>query len=141
MEVIELYSYQPGSIKPIPFFSMSVSAGIPMPVDSDIDQVIDLNEFLVEHPAATFFARVRGNSLDEIGISDGDILIVDSVVDATDSKVVVATINGELTVKIYRNVDGEEFLQSGNMQFMPMRIEPYMEYDIIGVVTKVIHTL
>jgi DNA polymerase V len=79
--------------------------------------------------------------LDEIGISDGDILIVDSVVDATDNKVVVATINGELTVKIYRNVDGEEFLQSGNMQFMPMRIEPYIEYDIIGVVTKVIHTL
>jgi DNA polymerase V len=141
MDIIEVYSYQPGKMRLIPFFSMSVSAGVPSPVDDDIDKVVDLNEFLVEHPAATFFARVKGNTLSEIGISDNDILIVDTVIEPEDGKVVVASINGDLTVKIFRNIDGEEFLQSGNLQFHPIRIEPYLEYEIMGVVTKVIHSL
>ena len=141
MEVVELFTFHPTSNQKIPLFSMSVSAGFPVPVDNDIDRLIDLNEFLVEHPAATFFARVRGSSLVAAGIRDDDILIVDSSKEPEDWKIVVASVNGELTVKIYRNIDGEIFLQSNNMQFLPLKIEPYLKFEILGVVTKVIHSL
>jgi DNA polymerase V len=143
MEIVELTCYAPeyNSGRKIPMFSMSVSAGVPMPVDDEIDQEIDLNEFLVEHPAATFFARVRGNSMKKSGISDGDILVVDSAVDPKNGKTVVVSINNELTVKIYREIDGNVYLESDDKRFIPVEIDSYFKFNILGTVTKVIHTL
>ncbi len=141
MEPIEILGFHPSSMKKIPLFTMSVSAGLPVPVDSDIDKEVDLNEFLVEHPAATFFAKVHGYSFEKAGIRDGDILIVDTGLDPTDGKFVVVVINDELTVKVHRIVDGRTYLQSHDKKFVPKDIEPFMSFDILGVVTKVIHTL
>lgn len=143
MEIVELTCYAPemNSGRKIPIFSMSVSAGVPVPVDDEIEQEIDLNEFLVEHPAATFFARVRGNTLKEYGISDGDILVVDSAVEPKNGKIVVASINNELTVKIYREIEGNIYLESDQKKFIPVEIDTYFKFNILGTVTKVIHTL
>jgi len=141
MEIIKIFGFQAGIDKKIPLFTMSVSAGIPVPSNSDIENEVDLNEFLIEHPAATFFAKVKGKEMQDIGIFDGDILIVDTCIEPKDSKVVVVSIQGVLTVKIYRLIEGEVFLQSYSNQFLPMRIEPYMEFVLLGVVTKIIHTL
>jgi DNA polymerase V len=120
---------------------MPVSAGKANPVENEIDKIIDLNEFLVEHPAATFFARIKGDTLKDAGINDDDILIVDTVLEPKDGKIVIASVNGDMTVKIYRFIDGVEYLQSQKDHFMPMKIEPYLEFVVVGVVTKVIHSL
>lgn len=143
MEVIEIIGYQTaeGNYEKMPLFTMSVSAGIPVPTDNRIEKEIDLNEFLVEHPAATFFARVNGDSLAHYGIRNGDMMIVDTSVEPSDGKVVLAAMNGELTVKIYRVVAGDVYLEAQNNRFLPLKIEPYVEYNILGTVTKIIHSL
>ncbi|MFC2129849.1 LexA family protein [Bacteroidota bacterium] len=141
MEVKELYTFEQTTGVKIPLYMMSVSAGIPVAVESEVDDVIDINEYLIDHPAATFFARVKGDSMTDIGIHDNDIVIFDTSVKPQDGKVVIALGNDELTVKIFRNMDGIDYLQSSNSQFLPIKIEPYLEFKILGVVTKVIHTL
>jgi DNA polymerase V len=141
MEVVEIIGFRANSNQKIPLFTMSVSAGSPAPlVDNDIDKIIDLNEFLIEHPVSTFFARIRGNSLKEMGIHDSDILIVDTSLTPDDGKLVLVSINNELTVKIYRKINDSEYLQSYNTQFLPISIEPFMKFNIIGVITRAIHS-
>jgi len=141
MDAIEILGFHPLSMKKIPLFTMSVSAGIPVPVDSDIEKEVDLNEFLVEHPSATFFAKVHGYSFEQAGIMDGDILIVDTNLEPTDGRFVVVLINDELTVKIHRVIDGRTYLQSHDKKFVPKDIEPFLSFDVMGVVTKVVHSL
>src|SRR3989339_919870 len=102
MEVKELYTLAPKSGEKIPLYLMSVSAGIPVSVDSDVDDMVDINEYLIDHPAATFFARVRGDAMSEIGIMDDDIVVFDTSLQPRDGKVVIASGNNELTIKIYR---------------------------------------
>lgn len=140
MEIIELIEFKPEVSQSVPLFSMSVSAGAPAPVEDEIESEIDLNEFLVERPATTFFAKVKGSTLPDHGLRDGDVLIVDKSIEPKDGKIVVASLNEDLTVKIYREIEGEIYLQSGGEQFVPMRIEPYMEFEVLGVVTRIIHS-
>ncbi|MBX3043934.1 MAG: LexA family transcriptional regulator [Candidatus Kapabacteria bacterium] len=142
MESIEIIGFKPNSdlnLK-MTLYEMSVSAGYPIPVDSGIEKEVDLNEFLVEHPAATFFAKVNGLDMLNAGIRDGDILVVDSAVEPSDGKIVLAEMNNGLTVKIYREHDGEYFLESGKSQFLPLSIGE-IQFNIIGTVTKIIHSL
>lgn len=141
MEIVEIFAFKPFIHNKIPLYLMPVSAGKANPVENEIDKIIDLNEFLVEHPAATFFARIKGDTLKDAGINDDDILIVDTVLEPKDGKIVIASVNGDMTVKIYRFIDGVEYLQSQKDHFMPMKIEPYLEFVVVGVVTKVIHSL
>ena len=84
----------------LPLFSSRVSAGFTSPADDFIERSLDLNEFLVAHPASTFFAWAEGDSLRDIGILDGDLLIIDRAIERTQGVVVVASIDGELTCKI-----------------------------------------
>lgn len=141
MEISEIYAFEPRSSVSVPLFTMSVSAGIPIPVDSDIESVIDLNEYLIEHPTATFFAKVNGDAMADAGIRDGDILIVDTSLEPADNRIVVASVNGDFTIKIFRLIEGNSYLQSSNEQFVPLKIEPYIEYKIVGIVTKIIHSV
>ncbi len=121
-------------------YEMSVAAGYPIPVESGIEKEVDLNEFLVDHPASTFFARVQGLNMIHNGIRDGDILVVDSELQPTDGRIVLATMNNGLTVKIYREIGGEAFLESQKQQFLPLTIGE-IQFNIIGTVTKIIHSL
>lgn len=143
MEVIEIFGFKLKEKQRImlPFFETSVAAGLPNPIESDSCVEIDLNEYLVDHPASTFFAKVRGLNMVSQGIRDGDILVVDTSIEPVEQKIVLVTINGSLTVKIFREIDGEIFLESQNHQFLPVMMEPYLEFKIIGVVTKIIHSL
>ncbi len=141
MEITQIFGFQPHEGHKLPLFTMSVSAGKPIPVDDDIETDIDLNEFLVDHPAATFFARVNGARMKGADIDDGDILIVDTSLPPKDGNVVVISMDGSLTVKVYREIDGDKFLESQNGQFLPLKIDPYMDLKPVGVVTKIIHSL
>lgn len=123
----------------IPLYMTSIEAGFPSPTDDYIEGSLDLNQHLVKHPAATFFVRVSGESMVNAGISPGDILIVDRSLEAADKKIVIAVVNGDLTVKRLRIRSGKPFLEPENDQYKPIEIKPDMVFEIWGVVTNVIH--
>jgi len=121
-------------------FSQGVSAGFPSPADDYIDKNLDLNEYMIKHPAATYLLKVSGNSMIDAGISSDDILVVDRSIEPTDSKIVVAVINGEFTLKRFRKIENKIYLYPENAQFKPIEIKEEMECQIWGVVTFVIHS-
>lgn len=139
--MIELFGSIQGISTKIPFYDVSVSAGIPIPIDTDSHTVIDLNEFLIEHPYTTFFARITGDELRPVGISDGDILIIDTSIEPTDGKLILATLNNDLTVKYFRFIDGNQYLEAHNSFFTPLNLGDEISWKIIGVITKVIHSI
>lgn len=141
MEVVDIYGLNFQSNTKIPLYSMSVSAGVPIPVDNDIDSTIDLNEFLIRHPATTFFAHVTGDNLEESGIYDGDILIVDTSMKPRDGNIVVVELRNNLSVKIYREFNEQVYLQTDKEHFLPMKIDKDFEFNVIGIVNKVIHSI
>lgn len=102
---------------------------------------MDLNKQLAPEPRETFLVRVNGESMINRNIFDGDILIVNSRELPADGKIVVAALNGEMAVKTYRVIDGEVYLYSANEKFLPIRISPFMEFQIQGVVRYVIHNV
>ena len=124
-----------------PLFLVPVSAGFPSPADDYIENCLDLNKHLIQHPAATFFVRVKGDSMIDAGIHSGDILIVDRSLAATDKKVVIAIIDGELTVKRIRMIAEKIYLLPENDDYNSTEITPSMNFTIWGVVTNVIHAL
>ena len=142
MSNFEIIGFLPKSDRKIPFFTMSVAAGIPIPVEGDVDREVDLNDFLVERPAATFFVKVKGDMLKDVGITDNDILIIDTSIDPTDGKFVIASVNDELAVRFYREIEGERFLESHTGQFLSLdNDKALIEFQLLGTVTKVIHSL
>ena len=124
-----------------PLFLVSVSAGFPSPADDYLDAQLDLNQHLIRHPAATFFIRVSGDSMLGAGIHSGDLLIVDRALEAAHNSVVIAVVNGELTVKRICLRDDGLFLMPDNSAYPSLRIQPTADFEIWGVVTSVIHPL
>lgn len=124
-----------------PLFLASVSAGFPSPAEDYIEGRLDLNRHLIKHPAATFFVRVAGDSMLGAGIHPGDILVVDRALEPQDSNVVIAVIDGELTVKRISQRHGRLFLVPDNQAYEPLEIVETMEFEVWGVVTSVIHNL
>ena len=123
----------------IPLFIEHVPAGFPSPADDHIESQLDLNTHLIRHPAATFFVRVAGDSMTGAGIHSGDILIVDRSLEPIDKKVVIAIVNGEITVKRLRKRKGRLLLVPENDNYQPVPLEDGAELEIWGVVTTVIH--
>jgi DNA polymerase V len=118
-----------------------VSAGFPSPADDYIEKTLDLNELLVQKPAATFFARAQGNSMIGAGIFPNDILVVDRSIEPVSGKVVICAIDGELTVKRLIMDNGQWKLQSENADYPDIMIYEEIDMVIWGVVTNVIHSL
>lgn len=125
----------------LPLYACPVSAGFPSPAEDYLEGTLDLNQYLVKHPAATFFVRVTGDSMIGAGIHAGDILIVDRSLEARDGKVVIAVVNGELLVKRLRMEKERIYLASENQDYPPLVITDLMEFEVWGVVTNVIHPL
>lgn len=125
----------------IPLYSSTVRAGFPSPADDYIESMLDLNEYLIKHPAATFFVKASGDSMINAGIHSGDILIVDRSIEASHGKIVIAALNGELTVKRLSRQHDKVQLIAENPDFPAIDITE--EYDMViwGVVTNVIHTV
>ena len=125
----------------MPLFLVPVSAGFPSPAEDYIEGRLDLNQYLIKNPAATFFVKVSGSSMIDAGIHDGDILIVDRSLQAADKKVVIAVVNGELAVRRIRTEGGRLTLIAENRDYQPLRVEEEMGFEVWGVVTNVIHPL
>ena len=124
-----------------PLYAARVSAGFPSPADDYVEGQLDLNRHLIRHPAATYFVRVTGDSMIEAGIHSGDLLIVDRSVEPKDKNVVIANVNGELTVKRVRIRRNKITLEAENETYPAKTIDKKMEFEIWGVVLHVIHSM
>lgn len=120
---------------PINLYACPVKAGFPSPAEDHIETTLDINELLIEHPAATFFVRVSGDSMVEASIRDGDILIVDRSKKAVDGNIVIALVNSEYTVKRLSIKDGVIELCPENANYEPIRLSGMDELIVWGVVT------
>lgn len=125
----------------LPLFGSKIPAGFPSPADDHLEATIDLNRQFVRHPAATFFVRVKGFSMIKAGIQDGDMLIVDRSLEAQSGSIVIAVVNGELTLKRLLIAGNEVWLMPENPEFQPLQITDGMELQVWGVVAHVIHSL
>lgn len=123
----------------LPLMLTGVQAGFPSPADDFIDKRLDLNEHLVQHPAATFFVRAVGESMRGAGIHDGDLLVVDRAVEACAGKVVIAALGGELTVKRLERRGERLFLVAANPDYPSFDVTAREDFEVWGVVTHVIH--
>ncbi len=103
------------------------------------DARLDLNRYLVRHPAATFFVRVSGDSMPGAGINSGDILIVDRAVSHHSGQIIIAVLNDESLVKRLRVAEGQTWLDSENPAYQTIGIEPDDDFEVFGVVTFTIH--
>ena len=120
-------------------YLVPVSAGYPSPADDYLDGVLDLNQHLIQHPTATFFVRVAGESMRDTGIHTGDVLIVDRALTPRDGSVIIAVVNGDLTVKRLVQRQGELLLVPENSAYPPLAITETTAFEVWGVVTYVIH--
>lgn len=127
-------------VLPLPLYGSRIAAGFPSPADDDLEGTIDLNEHLIRHPASTFFIRVQGESMRGAGIRDGDLLVVDRAREVKSGDIVVAAVNGELTLKRLK-VDGAKvWLLPENPDFQPLEIRDGTALVIWGVVAHTVHS-
>ncbi|WP_240224618.1 translesion error-prone DNA polymerase V autoproteolytic subunit [Rheinheimera hassiensis] len=125
---------------PIPLFSDTVAAGFPSPAQDYIEQNIDLNSLCIRHPAATFFVRAGGDSMIDIGIHSGDLLVVDRSIVATHGEVIVASLDGEFTVKELCIRPTTQLLPY-NSKYAPIPLSDNSDFQVFGVVVHVIKNL
>jgi DNA polymerase V len=125
----------------LPLYLVRITAGFPSPAEDYLDGKLDLNQYLIHHPAATFFVRVSGDSMTEAGIHSGDLLIVDCSLEPVPGKVVIAVINGEHTVKRLHREGDRLLLLAENADYPPIELSELEELHIWGVVTCVMHLL
>ncbi|WP_431190008.1 LexA family protein [Desulfurivibrio dismutans] len=143
-DIAAVYTFAPDSHQQElrrPLFVCSVSAGFPSPADDYIEGELDLNRLLVDNPPATFFVRVAGDSMTGAGIHHHDILVVDRSLAPTPGKVVIAVVDGELTVKRFCK-DGDRLrLAAANPDYPDLVPAEESSVTIWGVVVHVIHSL
>ena len=122
----------------MPYFDGGVSAGFPSPAEDYMHSKLDLNNLLIEHPSATYYVRVNGNSMLGAGILNGDLLI-DRALEVTNNCIVVAYIDGEFTVKRIKKINNKMFLQPENKNHQAIEITESMDFELFGVVAHAIH--
>ncbi len=124
----------------VPYMISKVSAGFPSPADDYLENNLNLDKLLIKNRPSTFLIRAGGDSMINIGIYDGDILIVDRSLDAKSKDIVIASIFGELTVKkLLLDIHGNPQLKSENELYSSIEIKNKEDLIIWGVVTSVIH--
>ena len=138
-KTLEFYSSEQDVSLNLPYFQNGVSAGFPSPAEDHIDSKIDLNQLLIEHPSATYYIRVNGDSMLDAGILNGDLLIVDRSLEVINNSIVVAYIDGNFTVKRIRKNKNKLFLQAENNKYQPIEITEEMDFELFGVVAHAIH--
>lgn len=137
-DVINLLEKNSNTIS-LPLYLSKVQAGFPSPADDYIERYLDLNSEFIKHPSATFLVTATGDSMINVGIFSGDILIVDRSIDAVDGKIIIAALDGQLTVKRLSRKNGRVQLVPENPKYNPIDITEEQDVVIWGVVIRVIH--
>lgn len=122
-----------------PLFTSNVAAGFPSTADNFSEEGLDLNKLLINHRSATYFVKVQGRSMEDANIFEGDILIVDKSITPTNKAIIIASINGEFTVKRLIKSNEKLYLEPANKSFSKIEISPLSNFELWGVVTYIIH--
>lgn len=139
-EVFEFYAPDYSTELELPFVDVGISAGFPSPADDFIELTIDLNRELIKHKDSTFFAKVKGNSMKNAGIFDGDLLIIDKSLEPQDGKIAICQIDGDFTVKRIKKENGVVWLIAENEDYKPIKVTEENELMIWGIVIHSIKT-
>lgn len=135
----------PATLEPLqlkrPYAVCRVPAGFPSPAQDYLDHSLDINEYLITNKTATFFFWVAGWSMRDAGISDGDLLVVDRSINPKHGHIVVASVDGDFTVKKLHKRAGVVELRPANPEFKPIEFSDGQELVIWGVVKSIIRTL
>lgn len=123
----------------VPVLAKPVPAGFPSPAADYFEDRLSLDEHLIEHPEATFFVRVQGNSMTGYGIHDGDLLVVDRSLDPQDRQVVIAVVDGAFTIKQLCRLPDGILLRSGAKDHRDILVSGDQELTVWGVVRWSIH--
>jgi DNA polymerase V len=116
-----------------------IKAGFPSPAQDYIDLAFDLNKELVKNPSSTFYGRVRGDSMVDEGINDGDILVIDKSLPPAEGRKAVCYIDGEFTLKTIRIKKDGIYLMPANPAYKPIKVTEENDFVVWGIVTYVIH--
>ncbi len=116
----------------------SISAGFPSPAEDQMELKLDLNRELIRNPASTFFARVSGVSMIDDGVGDGDLLLIDKSVEPYDGCLAVCYIDGEFTLKRFRDFGDHAMLMPANKNYKPIKVTSDNDFMIWGVVRYLI---
>jgi len=135
---LEIYRVSTLNKKLIPFYDDGISAGFPSPAEDYTDLKLDLNEKLIRNKDATFFARVKGKSMLEAGLSDGDLLVIDRSIEPSDGKIAVCFLDGEFTVKRLKVEKDVCWLMPHNKEFKPIKVTEDNDFVVWGIVRYVI---
>lgn len=135
----ELYRIDSLDLLSIPLFATYIAAGFPSPADDYLDDRISLGDFLVKNPDETFMMRVRGNSMQDANINDGDILIIDRSIKPSEGLVAACYLNDGWTVKTIRKRTGILYLEAANTAYSDIEVTEEMDLRIWGIITFVIH--
>lgn len=122
----------------VPLAASGVHAGFPSPAEDHIERRLDLNDLVVKHPEATFFARVEGDSMKDECIEDGDLIVVDKAVRPYDGCLAVAFIDGEFTLKRLRIHDGRVSLVPANGHYPIIEVTADNDFTVWGVVEWIV---
>jgi len=137
---LDIYSSLSESELDLPVLQ-GISAGFPSPAMDFVDISIDLNRHLIKHPSATFYGRVKGESMKDAGINDGDLLIIDKSIKPIDNKIAVCFVDGEFTLKRIKIDPKGVWLLPANEKYKPIHITEENDLRIWGVVTYVIKSV
>lgn len=124
----------------LPLYTSRPQAGFPSPGDDHIENILDINDLVVKHPASTFFVRVEGDSMTGAGIFSGDVLVVDRSLTPKDGSIVIAAVYGEMMVKRLSIKTNKRFLISENESYKPVELSDEEECYIWGVVVGSVRT-
>ena len=142
MNEVQILTAEIGAELPLPYYPEGVRAGFPSPATDYEEEAIDLNKTLIRHREATFFARVKGDSMVDAGYEPGDLLVVDKAIEPQHGDIVVAYVDGGFTIKeldLSAKSGGIVRLLPHNKAYKPIVITPEQTSVIWGVVTYCIH--
>lgn len=126
------------TVAELPLLSFGISAGFPSPALDFIDITIDLNKELIQHPSATYYGRVQGESMKNAGIADGDLIVIDKSIEPVDGKIAVCYLDGEFTLKRLKINKSGVWLMPENEQYKPIKVNEESSLTIWGIVTYII---
>ncbi|MGC6470992.1 MAG: LexA family protein [Flavobacteriales bacterium] len=136
---LQFYTIEDVDLNDVPLYGDTVPAGFPSPADDYLDMDLNLHDYLVQHPSATFCVRAVGDSMIDAGIQSHDVMVVDRALTPKNNDIVLAVVNGEFTVKRIKKNDNELFLIPANDNYRPVKITQEMDFQVWGVVTFIIH--
>lgn len=141
LSVVEQFLPSTTATVPLPLFLMPVAAGDPVSVDDYVEERMDIQSFLIKNPVSTFLVRVSGDSMVNAGIYSGDILVVDRSLEPRHGRIVIAIVDGQLTVKRLMRKGRKLFLMPENPNYPPIPFNTRSDITIWGVVTSAIHPM